>query len=124
MDRPRERWKLADGEAGISALCVAVELGRETVALVRGDLDTAAAPFVTRQLYELIAKPIDSLTVDLSEVTFMDSAGLGVLTLVRSHALHHGVRFGLRDSSRFVDQVLGDAGMLAYFDLDPNGQPD
>ena len=125
MDERSGRWKLSDGHAGVmSSVCVAVQVDRETIASVRGDFDTEAAPVVTRQLLALLAKPIESLTVDLSEVTFMDSAGLGVLTVVRNHATHAGIRFALRDASRYVGQVLRAAGMVDYFDADPSGRPD
>ena len=108
----------------MASVCVATQVDRETIASVRGDFDTDAAPVVTRQLLALLAKPIESLTVDLSEVTFMDSAGLGVLTVVRNHATHAGVRFALRNPSRNVEQVLRAAGMVHYFDADPSGQLD
>jgi anti-anti-sigma factor len=125
MDERSGRWKLSDGEAGVMpSVCVAVQVDRETIASVRGDFDTEAAPVVTRQLLALLAKPIERLSVDLSEVTFMDSAGLGVLTVVRNHASHAGIRFALRDASRYVQQVLGAAGMVAYFDAEPSGRSD
>jgi anti-anti-sigma factor len=125
MNERSRRWKLGDGEAGVMAsICIAVQVDRSTIASVRGDFDTEAAPVVTRQLLALLAKPIESLTVDLSEVTFMDSAGLGVLTVVRNHAEHAGVRFTLRDSSRYVEQVLRAAGMVDYFATAPAPDPD
>ena len=118
MDDTRSRWKLSNGEAGVQAsVGIAVQVDRDIVASVRGDLDTDAAPVVTRQLLVLLAKPIERLTVDLSDVTFMDSAGLGMLTLIRNHALHAGARFALQDPSTLVDQVLRAAGMIDYFDV-------
>src|SRR4029079_15921772 len=118
MEQHSGRWKLNDGEADVmESVCVATQVDRETIASVRGDFDTEAAPVVTRQLLALLAKPIESLTVDLSEVTFMDSAGLGVLTVVRNHAMHAGILCALRDAARHVEQVLRAVGMVDYFDV-------
>jgi len=46
------------------------------VLYVSGDLDLASAPRLSEALAELVADPV---VVDLSECTFLDSAGMGVL---------------------------------------------
>ena len=56
------------------------EAGTTTVT-VRGDVDMASAPSFSRALDEVA--DADHLVVDLREVTFIDSTGLGVL--VRAH---------------------------------------
>jgi anti-sigma B factor antagonist len=47
---------------------------------LRGELDLASAPAVWDQIIDLfLSGRSDSLVVDLSDVTFIDSSGLGVL---------------------------------------------
>ncbi|MEE1658242.1 STAS domain-containing protein [Microvirga sp. CF3062] len=51
------------------------------VALVRlsGRLDAAAAPQILARLKDIVAEGQSRLAVDLSEVSFVDSTGLGTL---------------------------------------------
>ena len=53
--------------------------GDVTLVRARGDIDLYSAPTLRTQLLELIAAGQRCLVVDLSEVTFLDSSGLGVL---------------------------------------------
>ncbi len=52
--------------------------GRETLKL-SGPLDLEETPKVTAQIASILARKPTVLTVDLSEVDYMDSSGLGVL---------------------------------------------
>jgi anti-sigma B factor antagonist len=58
------------------------------VLYVSGDLDLASAPRLGEALTELVADPV---VVDLSECTFLDSAGMGVL-LASARALSNSGR--------------------------------
>ena len=49
------------------------------VLLVNGEIDVASAPEFHASLSDLIGQEPEVLIVDLSEVTFIDSTGLGVL---------------------------------------------
>ena len=46
---------------------------------VRGEIDVASAPRFQASVTDLLAWSSDTLIVDMSEVTFIDSIGLGVL---------------------------------------------
>lgn len=50
-----------------------------TILELSGDLDVTSAPALQAALQELIDQGIRSLIVDLTDVPFMDSSGLGVL---------------------------------------------
>ena len=50
-----------------------------------GEIDALTAPRLGRRLLELVDEGKRLMVVDLSEVTFMDSIGIGVLM----HALRH-----------------------------------
>ena len=54
--------------------------GERVVVTVAGELDHCAAPQVRRRLDEVLAdENITHLTLDLENLTFMDSSGIGVL---------------------------------------------
>lgn len=53
--------------------------GLYTVIAVSGELDVFTAPKLEEQLADLIEKGQAQLIVDLSEVTFLDSTGLGTM---------------------------------------------
>jgi anti-sigma B factor antagonist len=52
---------------------------RICVVSVEGDLDLASAPQLKRTLVELVDKGYAQYVIDLSQLTYMDSMGLGVL---------------------------------------------
>ena len=115
------RWKLTGGDPAPSTtfLCVdSVRDDREIVVSVHGSLDTAASHLIARQLLELLAEPIRTVTLQLDAVTFIDSSGIGVLTIARTNAQRRGIRFSLRTVPPTVRAVLQVAGMLDFFDLD------
>lgn len=49
------------------------------VVSLQGEVDLASAPQLRRGLYDLIDQGNHRIAVDLTEVEFMDSTGLGVL---------------------------------------------
>jgi anti-anti-sigma factor len=115
------RWKLASGDPSPSTafLCVdSVRDDREVVVSLHGALDMAASHLIARQLLELLSEPIRTITLQLDAVTFVDSSGIGVLTIARTHAHQRGIRFFLRSVPASVLAVLRVAGMLDFFDLD------
>jgi anti-sigma B factor antagonist len=61
-----------------------------TVVTVAGELDIHTAPSLQSAISELIDHGVHDLVVDLSQVDFIDSTGLGVLVagLKKARALH------------------------------------
>jgi len=53
--------------------------GKRTVVHVSGEVDVYTAPMLREELAALIDAEHANLVVDLAEVSFMDSTGLGVL---------------------------------------------
>ena len=53
--------------------------GEYTVVAVTGELDVYTAPVLEESLGELVDEGKQHLVVDLTEVSFMDSTGLGLL---------------------------------------------
>lgn len=52
---------------------------RTCIVTVEGDLDLASAPHLKRTLVDLLGKGYGRYVLDLSQLTYMDSMGLGVL---------------------------------------------
>jgi anti-anti-sigma factor len=64
--------------------------GRVDARLI-GDLDLANAPLVRDELVRMIGEGLTRLSIDLSDLTFLDSTGIAALVVVRKHALELGV---------------------------------
>ncbi len=56
----------------------------------RGEIDVASAPEFHASLYDLIGQHADTIVVDLSGVSFIDSTGLGVLVGAETQAREEG----------------------------------
>jgi anti-sigma B factor antagonist len=85
------------------------------VAKLHGDLDLASAPEVQRQLLATLTLPVAALTVDLEQVTFMDSSGIRVLLLTRDKAAELGLDFRLESVPSQARQVIDICGLSERF---------
>jgi anti-sigma B factor antagonist len=72
-----------------------------------GDLDMAAAFRVESELDRLVETPgIDDVVLDLAEVKFLDSAGLGALLSIREQAKRLGRDVRVGRASEPVRRIL------------------
>jgi anti-sigma B factor antagonist len=78
-----------------------------------GELDLAARPVVTKQVNGALVEnaDIERVAVDLGEVKFCDSSGLGALLDIRRAAEKLGATLVLRAPSAGVARVLDIAGI-------------
>jgi anti-sigma B factor antagonist len=77
-------------EDGMDALDIAVRSERGCViAAVTGEIDISTVGGLRERLFEL-AEGSEPLIVDLDQVTFIDSAGLGALVGTSRRAAEHG----------------------------------
>lgn len=53
--------------------------GEVAIVAVRGDLDISTSPGLRNRLVELATGPVSKLVIDLEDIEFLDSTGLGVL---------------------------------------------
>ena len=85
------------------------------VLTLAGPLDGAEVLPRTRTARELLRPPgVHLLVVDLAAVTFVDSAGLGLLVELRQLADDRGAGFVLRAVPRRVSRLLQLTGMLDH----------
>jgi anti-sigma B factor antagonist len=78
---------------------------------VSGEIDSSSAPVLRQHLEALLDDEVRELTVDLSEVTFLDSAGLCVLAAAHRRALGQGVSLRVLARSRAVIRPLQITGL-------------
>ncbi len=57
--------------------------GSTAVVAIAGEIDAATAPILKEKLLALVATGVERVVVDLSEVTFIESVGLGTLVAAR-----------------------------------------
>lgn len=88
---------MPDGSAERAALRVEVERvdADEAVVALAGRFDAVEAPPVRRVLDDPAIRAAASLTIDLRDVTFIDSAGLAVLARARRDRVLRGDRITL-----------------------------
>jgi anti-sigma B factor antagonist len=87
-----------------------------TVVHVVGEIDTLTAPVLRAQLDEHIPT-VPLLVLDLSDVTFLGSAGLAVLVAAKDAADTRGHTLRLVCGSRIVIRALEATGLLTLFDV-------
>jgi anti-sigma B factor antagonist len=66
-------------EAAVDVSVTSRESGDRTVIEVKGEIDVYTAPVLREELTSLIDSEHTTIVVDLTQVSFMDSTGLGVL---------------------------------------------
>jgi anti-anti-sigma factor len=85
-----------------------VENGADDPTTLRliGELDTSNVPEVTARLQDEFRRA-GHLTVDTSEITFMDSQGLRMLIVLGAEATEAGTTVTVVNGSNQVKQLLG-----------------
>jgi anti-anti-sigma factor len=86
-----------------------------TVIAVAGDVDIATAP----ELRDALVSASGDVTVDLADVSFMDSSGLNALIAGRKHATAIGHRFVVRHEPELVERAMKVTGVYEF--LHANG---
>ncbi|MGP4009838.1 STAS domain-containing protein [Streptomyces sp. 4N124] len=100
--------------------------GEWAVLQVSGELDLVTSPVLRQRVHDVVAEGRHSLVLDLSEVLFCDSSGVGVL--IASRRLIRSCQGSLRlilpaqgavDGSH-VNRVLGALGVRRLFEVYPD----
>lgn len=93
-----------------------------TVVEVGGEVDVDTAPRL-RTALEAALRAGRPVVVDLGGVTFMDSAGFGVLASVHLQARPLGTPLRLRAVPDRVRRLLGLLGLDTVLDIEPSRSP-
>jgi anti-anti-sigma factor len=85
---------------------------------VRGELDLPHASMLRATITELLnRRDVTAINLDIAEVTFVDSAGLGTLIVAHRISAAAGVKLSLSAVSPFAARVLtvvGAEALLAH----------
>jgi anti-sigma B factor antagonist len=85
--------------------------GPAMVVTAAGEIDSTTAPVLRQHLDALLDGDVRELTVDLGQVSFLDSAGLCVLATAHRRAVRQDVRMRVLASSRAVVRPLQITGL-------------
>ena len=85
--------------------------GPATVVTAAGEIDSTSAPVLRQHLDALLDGDVGELTVDLRQVSFLDSAGLCVLATAHRRAVRQDVRMRVLASSRAVIRPMQITGL-------------
>ena len=81
---------------------------RSNVVPLKGEIDLHVSPAVTAALNDMIDKKPERLVVDLSEVSYIDSAGLAALIQAMQKVEGYGGKFmlaGLQETVRSIFEI-------------------
>ena len=92
--------------------------GSVAVLALRGEVDVYAAPLLRTRLQELVVGDSETVAVDLSGASFLDSSGVGVLIGARKRLAANGRRLILRSPSPEARSVIAILGLEEYFGLE------
>jgi anti-anti-sigma factor len=84
------------------------------VIALHGELDVAAAPQLEKLLDGIHREGHRHVTVDLSDLSFVDSAGVSVLIKAKKEADEDGAAFVLRRPTAQVHRVFALVGMVDW----------
>ncbi len=82
-----------------------------------GEIDIATKDQVREAAEKLIAGGARSLLVDLAEVEYMDSSGLGVLKGLRSQLVEAGGKVGIVSPQSYVKKLFERSGLDQVFPI-------
>lgn len=83
----------------------------KTVVAVQGEVDVSNADQLREALDNALADSGEELEVDLSNVAYIDSTGIGVLVGAAHRASDANMRFAVANPQRNVARVLGMLGV-------------
>jgi anti-sigma B factor antagonist len=89
--------------------------GDGTTVSVTGEMDLATAPSFQRQALSLFSLPVESVTLDLAGLEFIDSSGLRALIAIRDAAEAHRVHLSLRSVPEQARLVLAVTNLTDSF---------
>lgn len=107
-----------DRELDTPAEFVRVETeARGSVLVARGEIDVYTSPDFRAALYALVDRGDDPVVIDFSDVSFIDSSGLGVLVGALKRVREHGGEVELRGLTPATRKVLEITGLTKLFTI-------
>ncbi len=95
---------------GVFATDVRIDSGVGTIS-VSGEIDIATAPKLEETIDQVLGKGVDQLDLDMRNVPFMDSQGIGLAARTLRSMEESGGKFRIINPSRQVEKVLSISGL-------------
>jgi anti-sigma B factor antagonist len=110
----------------VAALTVSTQWQDGTVVIgLAGDLDLAAIPSLREHVQtQLGTVGCHMLTLDMSELTFLDSSGIGILVELCNLAKSRGIGFGMVNVPSGQARIITIAGLADTFGLPGEDESD
>lgn len=89
---------------------------------VAGEVDVSCADELRGALDDALASAAEEVIVDISELSYIDSTGIGVLVGVVHRGEEQGKRVRIAHPQRNVERVLAMLGILADLGIDEQGR--
>jgi|SRR5882724_68065 len=93
---------------------------RSNVLPLKGEIDLHVSPTITASLNQMIEKKPKRLVVDLSEVTYIDSAGLAALIEAMQKVEGYGGKFSLAGLQETVRSIFEISRLDQVFQIFPD----
>jgi anti-sigma B factor antagonist len=97
-------------------------VGDNCVVTVRGEVDVYSAPALQETLSAMLAAAAKAVVVDLTEVGFLDSTGLGVLVAARNAAVNAGQALPIACAEGRILKLFKITGLDSVFDIHPSAE--
>lgn len=94
-----------------------IDMDGQSTLVVYGELDIMSSPKLHEALSSIIGEGPRTVLVDLANVTFIDSSGLGALVAAERRLRASGERLRVVAASTQTAKVIGMTGLSDRFDL-------
>jgi anti-sigma B factor antagonist len=101
---------------GAPATIVARE-GDSVTVQVTGEIDMATTPALRACLAECLAEGFTRVTMDMTEMEFIDSSGLGVLVWALKELRAREGELVIKNPPSIAQKILGVSGLSPYLDI-------
>jgi len=99
-------------------LQVTVEEGDRPTFVLVGDLDPHTSPYLQSRIDEVLADDASAAVLDVSEVSFVDSAGLRVIADTHRRLMGTGGGLVLRNPSKGLEKLLSVTGLSDHVSIE------
>ena len=93
---------------------------RPNVMPLEGDIDLHVSPAVSESLNAMIKKKPERIVIDLSRVTYIDSAGIAVLILAMQEVEAYGGKFFLAGMQETLRSIFETSRLERVFRIFPD----
>jgi anti-anti-sigma factor len=94
------------------------ETDERIIAILSGELDTAAAAQTEKDLQPLLDSMGKEIVLDCKELEYISSSGLRVLLSILKQAQSVGSRVVLKNVNDVIHDVLDISGFISIFDIE------